>query len=295
MSRPSEKSERFTTSRTSVESKPRFRPGAWFFRLAWVLLALVFLYPLLWMLSSSLKGSNVEIFGQPFSLPSRIHPANYAKAIRAGQMDTYFINSLWVTGLSVLAVLYLGLWAGFALSKQDFPGRRCWLALFFFGMILPVQAYLIPLIHVLEWLQIHDSLWALILPYTAQSLPVAVLLFSAYFTHLPPEIEDAARMDGASTFRFYTSILLPTARPVAATVVVLTVLNTWNEFLMALLFIVDPRVKTLPVGMIAFEQSHNTDYPALLAGLTLISLPTLILYVVFHRHVMRGVMAGAVR
>lgn len=102
-------------------------------------------------------------------------------------------------------------------------------------------------------------------------------------------------MDGASTFRFYTSILLPTARPVAATVVVLTVLNTWNEFLMALLFIVDPRVKTLPVGMIAFEQSHNTDYPALLAGLTLISLPTLILYVVFHRHVMRGVMAGAVR
>jgi raffinose/stachyose/melibiose transport system permease protein len=264
-------------------------------RLAWIALAGVMLYPLVWMTVSSFKGSNVAIFGEPFSLPGRLHPANYAKAVRAGQMDTYFINSLWVTGLSVVLVLYLGLWSGYALSKATFPGRRLWLALFLVGMILPVQAYLIPLVQWLGWLGIHDSLWALILPYTAQSLPVAVLLFSAYFTHLPGEIEDAARLDGAGTLRFYLSILMPTARPVSATVVVLTVLNTWNEFLMALLFIVDPRMKTLPVGMIAFEQSHNTDYPALLAGLTLISMPTLLLYAVFHRQVMRGVMTGAVR
>jgi len=267
----------------------------WPVRLVWLTLAVVMLYPLLWMLLSSVKSSNVEIFGEPFSPPRTINLANYAKAVRAGRMADYFVNSLWVTGLTVAASVSFGVWAGFALSKAAFPLRRLWLALFFVGMILPVQAYLIPLTGLLERLGIHDSLWALILPYTAQNLPVAILLFSAYFAGLPAELEEAAKLDGVGTARFYTSILIPVAKPVVATVVVLTCLNTWNEFLMAMLFIVNPAMKTLPVGMIAFEQSHNTDYPALLAGLSLISLPTLALYVIFNRQVIRGVMAGTVK
>ncbi len=237
---------------------------------AWLLLALVFLYPLLWMALSSFKSSNVEIFGHPFALPHQISFVNYQKAIRQGNMGSYFINSLWVTGLSGLA-------------------------LFFIGMILPVQSYLIPLIGLLETLGIHDSLWALILPYTAQNLPVAILLFTAFFASLPIELEEAAKLDGVGTGRFYFAILLPVARPAVATIVVVTCLNTWNEFLMALLFLVDPGMKTLPVGMIAFEQAHNTDYPALLAGLSLISVPTLLVYAMFNRQVIRGVIAGAVK
>ena len=262
---------------------------------AWLLLAMVFLYPLLWMALSSFKSSNVEIFAHPFSLPHQAGFGNYQKAVRQGNMGSYFINSLWVTGLSAGAVVYLGAWAGFAVSKARFPLRKLWLALFFVGMILPVQSYLIPLVGLLESLGVHDSLWALILPYTAQNLPVAILLFAAYFVALPPELEEAARLDGVGTARFYFSILLPVARPAVATIVVITCLNTWNEFIMAMLFIVDPVMKTLPVGMIAFEQSHNTDYPALLAGLSLISLPTLLIYALFNRQVIRGVMAGAVK
>ena len=264
-------------------------------RLAWAALAGLMLYPLGWMVLSSLKGSNVEIFEHPFSWPGRINLGNYAKAIQQGNMGSCFINSLWVTALSCLLVVCLGAWAGFALSKARFPFRKTWLSLFFVGMILPVQSYLIPLIHLLETLRIHDSLWALILPYTAQSLPVAILLFTAFFASLPPELEEAARIDGVRTIRFYLSILLPVAKPAVATIVVITCLNTWNEFLMAMLFIVNPAMKTLPVGMIAFEQSHNTDYPALLAGLSLISLPTLLAYALFNRQVIRGVMSGAVK
>ena len=264
-------------------------------RLAWAALAGLMLYPLGWMVLSSLKGSNVEIFEHPFSWPGRINLGNYAKAIHQGNMGSCFINSLWVTALSCLLVVCLGAWAGFALSKARFPFRKTWLSLFFVGMILPVQSYLIPLIHLLETLRIHDSLWALILPYTAQSLPVAILLFTAFFASLPPELEEAARIDGVRTIRFYLSILLPVAKPAVATIVVITCLNTWNEFLMAMLVIVNPAMKTLPVGMIAFEQSHNTDYPALLAGLSLISLPTLLAYALFNRQVIRGVMAGAVK
>ena len=268
------------------------RSSRWGRDALWLGLALLTLYPLFWMVVSSLKGSNREIFEHPFALPGQINFANYTKAVREGHMAEYFVNSLWVTGLSVGAVVLLGTWAGFALSKRSFPGQRFWLALFFVGMVLPVQSYLIPLVGLLEKLGIHDSLWALILPYASQSLPVAVLLLAAFFRGLPPELEEAARLDGVRTGRFYFSILLPVAKPAIATVVVLTCLNTWNEFLMAMLFIVDPRMKTLPVGMIAFEQAHNTDYPALLAGLALISVPTLLAYAVFNRQVIRGVTAG---
>jgi len=261
----------------------------------WLCLALLFLYPLLWMALSSFKSSNIEIFGHPFSPPHRISFANYQNAIRQGNLASYFINSLWVTGLSAAAVVCLGAWAGFALSKTRFPLRKTWLALFFLGMVLPVQSYLIPLMGLLETFGIHDSLWALILPYTAQNLPVAILLFAAFFASLPGELEDAARLEGVGTARFYFSILLPVARPAVATIVVISCLSTWNEFLMAMLFIVDPGMKTLPVGMIAFEQSHNTDYPALLAGLSLISLPLLLLYAIFNKQIIRGAIAGAVK
>src|SRR5207247_7625143 len=124
----------------------------------WLLLALLFLYPMLWMALSSFKSSNAEIFGQPFSLPHQISFANYQKAIRQGQMGSCFINSLWVTGLSAAAVVCFGAWAGFALGKARFPLRKAWLALFFIGMILPVQSYLIPLTGLLEALCVQDRI-----------------------------------------------------------------------------------------------------------------------------------------
>jgi raffinose/stachyose/melibiose transport system permease protein len=262
---------------------------------AWLALAAVFLLPLAWMVLSSFKTSNLAVFDRPFSLPDQITFNNYTRAVREGNMGSYFINSLWVTALSAALVVSLGAWAGFALSKARFPFRRFWLGLFFVGMILPVQSFLIPLVDLLQWLGLHDCLWALILPYAAQTLPVAILLFAAYFQALPVELEEAARLDGVGALRFYFSILLPVARPAVATVVVISGLNTWNEFLMAMLFIVDPQMKTLPAGMIAFEQAHNTDYPALLAGLSLISVPTLLAYALFNRQVIHGVTAGTVK
>lgn len=275
--------------------RERWRVWRWARAAGWLAVALVASYPLLWTVLSSFNETNEAIFGHPFSLPHRISWANYLRALREGHMGSFFINSLWVTGLTAGLTVVLGAWAGHALGKPGFPARRLWLGLFFLGMVLPVQSFLIPLIDLLQWLGIHDSLWALILPYTAMNLPVAVLLFTAFFRAIPPEIEEAARMDGVSTARFYGSILLPVARPAVGTLVVISCLNTWNEFLMALLLIVSPEMKTLPIGMIAFEQVHNTDYPALLAGLSLISVPTLLAYALFHRHIMRGVLAGAVK
>ncbi|MHB8521676.1 MAG: carbohydrate ABC transporter permease [Limisphaerales bacterium] len=263
--------------------------------LVWLALAVLMLYPLIWTVTSSFKDSNLAIFDHPFTPPGRIDFANYQRAVREGQLGEYFINSLWVTGLSAGATVFFGVWAGFALSKSRFPFQKLWLALFFGGMILPVQSYIIPMVRLLQGLGIQDSLWALIFPYTAQNLPMAILLLAAYFRALPVELEEAARLDGVRTARFYFGILMPVAKPAIATVVVISCLNTWNEFLMAMLFIVDPSMRTLPIGMIAFENAHNTDYPSLLAGLSLIAVPTLVAYALFNRQVIRGVIAGTVK
>ena len=269
--------------------------AAWVQRLLWGLAGCAVLFPVAWMILGSLKRSNQELFEHPFGIPEQWVWGNYVQAVQQGRMADYLINSLLVVGLSVGLTVILGVWAGYALSKKTFPGRPLWMVLIFLGMILPVQATLFPLIGWLQRFGLHDSLWALVLAYTAQSLPPAIWLLTAYFQSVPVDLEEAARLDGVSVARFYTSILIPIAKPGVATVVVITCLNTCNEFLLALLLILDPLKKTLPVGMVAFEAAHSTFYPALLAGLTLISVPTLLVYAVFNRHVMRGMAAGAVK
>ena len=266
-----------------------------FATVAWALTAGAVLLPVVWMINGSFKRSNQELFEHPFALPESLAWSNYLRAIREGNMGDYLVNSLWVVGITVVLTVVLSIWTGYALAKKDFPARWLWFGLIFVGMILPVQATLFPLIRLMQSLHLHDSLWALILAYTAQSLPPAIWLLAAYFKSIPPDLEEAARIDGVGTGRFYTTILLPIARPGIATVVVITCLNAWNEFLLGMLLILDPLKKTLPVGMIAFEAAHNTFYPALLAGLTLISVPTLIVYAIFNRQVMRGMAAGAVK
>lgn len=270
-------------------------PGMIAFRCFWLLFAAVMFYPVFWMIWCSLKGSNLELFEHPWRWPQTIHLENYRRAWTEGRLAQYLINSIWVTSLTCLAVATMGMATGWAMSRRRIPGSLFWYMLFILGLILPIQAYLIPLIDWVEWLGVHDSLWALILPYTAQSLPIGVLLFAAYYRSLPGEMEEASRMEGASTWQFYVRVLWPLSRPVTGTVVVLTCLHTWNEFLMALLLIVDPSRRTLPVGLIAFEQAHRTDYPVLLAALTLISVPSLLVYAWYHRQIIRGVIAGSVK
>lgn len=261
----------------------------------WILGALLCVLPVVWMILGSLKRTNQELYDHPFLPSSSPAWGNYLQAVREGRMGDYLVNSLLVVALSITLTVVLGVWSGYALGKKNFPGRSLWMGLIFIGMILPVQATLFPLVGLLQKLGLHDSLWALVLAYTAQSLPAALWLLAAYFQSVPLDLEEAARLDGASTWRFYTSILMPIAKPGIATVVVITCLNTWNEFLLAMLLILDPMKKTLPAGMIAFEAAHSTFYPALLAGLTLISVPTLIVYAIFNRQVMRGMVAGAVK
>ena len=265
--------------------------------LAWlglVDLAMLFFLPLVWMAMSSFK-SNADIFASPFAVPKSIDLGRWVEAWEVGQIGRYALNSLIVTAASVTGILLLGSGAAFALSRYRFRGRAAVLGLFALGLLLPLQSYFIAQSTLFTQLAITDTRMALIIPYTAMGLPLAVYLLKAYLDVLPEELFDAARIDGAGDFQLFRSLALPLLRPGLATVAIFSALASWNEFLLALLYIQDDALKTIPTGLLAFSSRYVTDYALLFSALSIITLPMIVVYVVFNRQIVEGITAGSVK
>ncbi len=258
------------------------------------LLALVFFSPLLWMLVSSFK-TNAQIFTEPFALPERLALDNWAQAWEVGRIGRYALNSTVVTATSVLGILALASAAAYALSRYSFRGRGAVLAIFAVGLVLPLQSYFIAQSTMFTDLAITDTRWALIVPYTAMGLPLALYLLKMYLDGLPEELFEAARIDGAGDLRMYLVLALPLLRPGLATVAIFSALNCWNEFLLALLYIQDDALKTIPTGLLAFSSRYVTDYSLLFSALSIVTLPMIAVYVVFNRQMVAGITAGSLK
>ncbi|MGW4410019.1 carbohydrate ABC transporter permease [Nonomuraea sp. NPDC004702] len=266
-------------------------------RLSTVLLAVVsaaFFLPLLWMAASSFK-SNAQIFADPFALPESLDFGRWAEAWEVGGIGGYALNSVIVTSVSVLLILALSSAAAFAFSRFDFRGRGLFMGLLALGLLLPLQSYFIAQSTMFTELALSDTRWALIIPYTAMGLPLATYLIKVYLDALPRELFEAAHIDGASDLRVYLLIALPLLRPGLATVAVFSALSCWNEFLLALLYIQDDSLKTIPTGLLAFSSRYVTDYGLLFSALSIITLPMIAVYVVFNRQVVSGITAGSLK
>jgi raffinose/stachyose/melibiose transport system permease protein len=261
---------------------------------AFTALALVFFLPMIWMVLSSFK-SNSELFAGPFSLPSAFDFGRWAEAWQVGGIGGYALNSALVTGASVLLILVLGSAAAFAFSRFAFRGRGLLAGLLGLGLLLPLQSYFIAQSTMFTDLGLTDTRWALIVPYTAMGLPLAVYLLKVYLDALPAELFDAARVDGAGDLRIYLQIAVPLLRPGIATVAVFSALSCWNEFLLALLYIQDESLKTIPTGLLAFSSRYVTDYGLLFSALSIITLPMIVIYMVFNRQVVAGITAGSLK
>lgn len=258
------------------------------------LLALVFFFPMIWMVLSSFK-TNQAIFQTPFALPTSIDLSRWAEAWEVGNIGQYAVNSAITTGASVLGILLMGAGAAFALSRYRFRGRGAFMALFALGLLLPLQSYFIAQSTLFTTLDITDTRLALIIPYTAMGLPLAVYLLKVYLDALPEELFEAARIDGAGDWRVFRDLALPLLRPGLATVAIFSALSAWNEFLLALLYIQDDALKTIPTGLLAFSTRYVTDYSLLFAALSIVTLPMIVIYVVFNRQIVEGVTAGSVK
>jgi raffinose/stachyose/melibiose transport system permease protein len=261
---------------------------------ALVLLAIVFFFPMVWMVVSSFK-SNSAIFASPFALPDSVDFSRWARAWEVGHIGQYALNSAIVTSVAVFAILLLGAGAAFAFSRYRFAGRSLLMGLLALGLLLPLHSYFIAQSTIFNRLEITDTRLALIIPYTAMGLPLAVYLLKVYLDALPDELFDAARIDGAGDGRVFWLLALPLLRPGLATVAIFSALAAWNEFLLALLYIQDDALKTIPTGLLAFSSRYVTDYGLLFSALSIITLPMIVIYVVFNRQIVEGITAGSLK
>ncbi len=258
------------------------------------LASLIFLIPLVWMVLSSFK-TQAQIFDSPFSLPTSIDFGNWSRAWDEGNLGQYAINIIVVTTVSVFAILVFGAMAAFALSRLKFRSRGLLLVVLALGLLLPVQSYFVAQSTILNRLDITDTRWALIIPYIGLGISLSVYLLKAYMDSLPRELFECARMDGCGDVRMFFAIVLPLLKPGLATVGTFSVLAAWNEFLLATLYIQSDDLKTIPVGLVAFTGKYATDYPLLFSALSIVTIPMIAIYVVFHRQVIQGITEGTTR
>lgn len=253
------------------------------------------LYPLLWLLIYSLKTNEEILSGSFFSLPHVPQFKNFTDAIHAGSYFRYLLNSVKVTTITMLSVLLLSSLVAFAISRFRWRYGQIVLVVFLIGMMIPMQATLLPLMIMFKHLHILNSHWALIFPYIAFQTPIAVFILSGFMKSIPHEIEESAIVDGASIFRIFWNITIPVSVPPMMTVCILTFINVWNEYILAATFISKEALKTLPFGVNSFVSQYSVNYGAIGAFLVLGAAPVVIIYFLLADKITKGMVAGAVK
>ena len=252
------------------------------------------LLPLLIMALWAFKTTG-EIFGAPFALPSRLNLGNFSTILEGTRFFTYLGNSLLITGASIAAIVTLGTMAAYGVSRYQFPGSGFILLFFLAGMMLPLKLAVIPLFIELRDFGLLDTRLGLICIYTAMGLPSTVFILASFFRTLPIELEQAARIDGASEARTMWSIMLPLARPAIVIAAIHNAVPIWNDFFFPLVFIQSDGKRTLPQALTAFIGEYTTDWGVLFAGLTLATLPIVAIYIVLSKQFINGMTSGAVK
>ncbi|WP_326798161.1 carbohydrate ABC transporter permease [Streptomyces sp. NBC_01808] len=269
--------------------------------LLWVQVAIIavicvaWIYPLLWVVSVSFKDQ-AEVFSGGLSLiPDRWSLDSYERAWEVGGFSDYLLNSFLVTAGTVVLVVARCAMAGYVIARYNFPGKRIFVVLLVATLFVPVGLTVIPVTELSDSLGLLNSRWGLVLALSGTGQVAGVLLYAGYFRSVPRELEEAAMLDGAGFVRTFTKVMLPIARPVTATVAVMTFLFAWSNFFLPLVFTLSrPELRTLSVGMLAFRSENSIDWPGLAAAGTISLLPVVIVFILLQRHFIDGV-AGAVK
>ncbi|GIP54838.1 carbohydrate ABC transporter permease [Paenibacillus vini] len=253
------------------------------------------LYPLLWLLFYSLKTNEEILDGRFFSLPNAPQWQNYKEAYEAGNYLKYLSNSVLVTGVTMICVILLSSMVAYAISRFRWKYGTVVMTVFLMGMMIPMQATLLPLMVIFKNVDILNTHLSLILPYIAFSTPIAVFILSGFMKGIPPEIEESAYIDGASIYRIFRSIIVPVSIPPMMTVCILTFITIWNEYILAATFISSERLKTLPFGVYTFVSQYSVNYGNIGAFLVMGALPVILIYFFLSGQITKGMVAGAVK
>ena len=262
---------------------------------ALILVAVIQIFPLIWLLDFSLASSNEMFTSGLLIIPKKIQWGNYQKAFVDGHFLLYLKNSVLINGLAVILVIVVSIMAGFACRRMQWKLRGFVKTLLLMGMMIPIHATLLPNYKIYSQLGITDTIWALLIPYVAFSLPQGLFLMTGFIDSIPIEIEEAAVMDGCGIFRIIFQVVTPMLKSSIATVAIMTFLNNWNEFMMASTYLSSPKWKTLPFSVLEFTGQYSSNYAVQFAVMALTAAPAVIVYVILNKHITKGVAMGAVK
>ncbi|MGY0194116.1 carbohydrate ABC transporter permease [Leptothrix sp. BB-4] len=260
-----------------------------------VLVAVMQLFPLIWVASYSLQKSGDLFGGELLRLPLDPQWDNYVRAFRDGKVLQYSLNSLFVVSVSTVLSTVLSFCLGYALTRLQWRLKSLALGAITMGMVVPIHTTLLPNFIWFGYFGLVDTHFALIITYVAFTLSFNTLVFMGHFANLPRSIEEAALMDGASWPRLLWSVVAPMSVPATVTVAVMTFLTNWNEFIMANTYLSTDDKRTLPFSIIRFQGQYASDYAVQFACMVLVALPALALYFAFSSRIMEGATAGAVK
>lgn len=259
-----------------------------------IVVSLAFIYPLVYTLLSAFK-TNPEIYSNPFGLPQNFTMENFIKAWSEANMQIYFKNSLIITIITMIGQLFFGSMAAYVIARYSLKTTKFMGTFFTLGMMIPIQAILIPIAKMAVAWNASDNYLFLLGIYIAGGLPSTVFIMSNYMLTFPTEIEEAATMDGCSTYKFYWKMLLPLTKPIFVTMGIMCFISCWNELMVAMVLIKDNMKKTLPLGLLNFSGAFSVDNAGLCAAIMITVIPSILIYLFLQEHVEKGLAAGAVK
>ena len=260
-----------------------------------VLWAIISIFPVYWMLTFSLKNNN-EIFGENvIGLPKYWVWENYTRAMNTGNMPRYFLNSVIVAVSTIVITLLASVMATYAMTRLEWKARKGMNKFFMLGLTIPIHASIVPLYTTLAKLKMLNSYFALILPYSAFSLAMGILISIGFMGDIPYDLDEACFIDGCGVWGTFLRIIAPLMMPAVATVGIYTFLQCWNELMFANVFISKDSLKTLPVGVQALSGQYTTDWGPIGAALSIATIPTLLVYVFLSKQIQDSFIAGAVK
>lgn len=259
------------------------------------LIAVLQIYPLIWLFFFSLKD-NQEVFNEsPFSLPTDPKWENYTRVWTDGNIGLYFFNSIWITVTAVVMTVLLASFVTFAITRMKWKLSKPVLGLFMVGLMIPVHSTLIPLFDFFLKLNLIDHPLSVVLTYTAFNLPLTIMILLGFYYTLPKEVEEAAIMDGCSIHLLFFQVTLPMTLPVVSTTAIINMIYNWNEFVFINTFISSDQYKTLTVGIQNFIGQYMTEWGAIGATLMISIIPILIAFLFLSNRIVEGIAAGSVK
>lgn len=254
------------------------------------------IFAITWISMASLK-TNREIFREPLKLPAEIQWGNYVKAWESVRLGDYITNSILIVAISLTLLMVISAPAAYVLSRFKFKGSNFLTLAFIAGMGIPYPLLFIPLFAMLSQMKLISTIPGLILVYVCLSIPFTVYLLTGFFATLPKEMEEAAILDGCTNFQAFWHVMLPLASPGILTALIFNGIGLWNEYQLALIFLNHPDKRPLSLGLYSMQNSmqYTGDWPGLFAGVVLIMIPTIILYIFLSEKMISGITMGAVK